>query len=438
MMALLLLLLLLLLLPAILLLPAVGAATGSAEIFVSPSGSDSSGDGTRAQPFASLAKAQAAARATPPHPGAGVTVRIGAGEYFQPSPLVLTAADSGVSWVGEGAGATVVRGGHPVTGWERHVPPHLPNGSASNVWRALNPAPGTPFFQLVEGRAPATVARHPNKGAGWLYNWSSTTVAGRPGVRWDDATGLPAQFEMQYASAYVWHPYGYSELTGLANASFATREVALYPTPHTMLVKAHFEGALEFLDAPGEWALGEDGYVYLWPTQAGASPNSMNISAAFAPRVIDVRGASTENADVVRDITVANLSLVGSGWLRNFECEWADRMNSQPARDPTGEWAFTREGMVRIENATNITVVGCELLAAGTSAVWMEHFAQSCTISSNWIEHASFTGVHVNGYGADRKTRLLRRLYICKRSFYQDRLGTDIGTTPKSAILCRH
>jgi hypothetical protein len=240
---------------------------------------------------------------------------------------------------------------------------------------------------------------------------------------------------MQYASAYVWHPYGYSELTGLANASFATREVALYPTPHTMLVKAHFEGALEFLDAPGEWALGEDGYVYLWPTQAGASPNSMNISAAFAPRVIDVRGASTENADVVRDITVANLSLVGSGWLRNFECEWADRMNSQPARDPTGEWAFTREGMVRIENATNITVVGCELLAAGTSAVWMEHFAQSCTISSNWIEHASFTGVHVNGYGADRKTdrktRLLRHLYICKRSFYQDRLGTDMRKNSK-------
>ena len=66
-----------------------------------------------------------------------------------------------------------------------------------------------------------------------------------------------------------------------------------------------------------------------------------------------------------------------------------------------GEWAFTREGMIRIENATNVSIVGCELLAAGTSAVWMEHFAQSCSVVSNWIEHASFTGVHINGWDID-------------------------------------
>eukprot|EP01052_Picozoa_sp_SAG31_P006453 SAG31_NODE_297_length_18175_cov_68.266659_9_plen_338_part_00 len=281
-------------------------STIAEEIFVSPSGSDASGDGSRSQPFATLNKAQTAARgASPSHPV--TTVRIGAGQYYQPSPLVLTAADSGVSWVGDGVGATEVRGGHPVTGWTRHSLGHLPNGSLPNVWRAPNPMPGTPFFQLMEGRSPATVARHPNKGAGWLYNWSATTVAGRPGIRWDVATGLPDQFEMKYASAYVWHPYGYSELTGLANCSFLDREVALYPTPHTMLVKAHFEGSLQFLDAPGEWALGEDDYVYLWPSVPTVSPNSVNISAAYSPRVIDVAGGSTKDADVVRDITVANL-----------------------------------------------------------------------------------------------------------------------------------
>jgi len=66
-----------------------------------------------------------------------------------------------------------------------------------------------------------------------------------------------------------------------------------------------------------------------------------------------------------------------------------------------GEWAFTREGMLRIENATNVSIVGCELLAAGTSAIWMEHFAQSCSVLSNWIEDASFTGVHINGWDID-------------------------------------
>lgn len=282
---------------------ALPPAMAAAEIFVSLSGSDASGDGSRTKPFATLNKAQAAARASS-HP---VTVRVGAGHYYQPSPLVLTAADSGVSWVGEGAGATEVRGGHPVTGWTPHYLDHLSNGSAPNIWRAPNPVPGTPFYQLVEGRAPATVARHPNKGAGWLYNWSATSVAGRSGIRWDDATGLPGHFEIKYASAYVWHPYGYSEMTGLANASFLDKEVALYPTPHTMLVKAHLEGSLQFLDAPGEWALGEDDYVYLWPSVPTVSPNNINISAAYSPRVIDISGVSTQDADVVRDITVANL-----------------------------------------------------------------------------------------------------------------------------------
>lgn len=273
------------------------------ELFVSPSGSDASGDGSRAQPFATLNKAQLAARGLS-HP---VTVRVGAGQYYQPSPLVLTAADSGVSWVGDGAGATEVRGGHPVTGWKKHSVGHLANESSPNIWRAPNPVPGTPFFQLIEGRAPATVARHPNKGAGWLFNWTQANVAGKPGIRWDAATGLPDEFEMKYATAYVWHPYGYSELTGLTNASFVNREVALHPTPHTMLVKAHFEGSLQFLDSPGEWALGEDDYVYLWPSIPTVSPNNMNISAAYSPRVFDVTGASTQDADVVHDITVANL-----------------------------------------------------------------------------------------------------------------------------------
>ena len=77
-------------------------------------------------------------------------------------------------------------------------------------------------------------------------------MEGRPGIRWDEATGLPPKWEMKHAKAYVWHPYGYSEMTGLVNASFEAREVGLFPVPHMMLVKSHFEGALEFMDQPGE------------------------------------------------------------------------------------------------------------------------------------------------------------------------------------------
>lgn len=51
--------------------------------------------------------------------------------------------------------------------------------------------------------------RFPNKGAGWLYNWTGTTIDGRPGLWWTNDTGLPATFDDTHAKAYVWHPYGY-------------------------------------------------------------------------------------------------------------------------------------------------------------------------------------------------------------------------------------
>ena len=146
-------------------------SAGMMDVYVSQSGSDSN-DGSSAHPLATLEKARQATEGKAP-----ATVHIETGTYYLPEPLVLTAADGGVNWVGDGAGSTFVRGGKLVVGWEQHTLPHLPS---QPLWRARNPFPGEPIYQLIEGRAPATLARHPDRGAGWLYNWTSTTVAGRP------------------------------------------------------------------------------------------------------------------------------------------------------------------------------------------------------------------------------------------------------------------
>jgi hypothetical protein len=39
----------------------------------------------------------------------------------------------------------------------------------------------------------------------------------------------------------------------------------------------------------GEWALGEDDYVYFLPSTPGQSPNDLNMSAALAPRIFDIQ-----------------------------------------------------------------------------------------------------------------------------------------------------
>ena len=164
------------------------------------------------------------------------------------------------------------------------------------------------------------------------------------------------------------------------------------------LVKMQLEGSRDFIDEPGEWALGEDNMVYLFPTRASPDPNAAVITAVREPRVFDIRGVSTAAQDVVRDVTIANMSIVGSGWLRNFASCWESRINSQPGVDPSGIWANTREAMVRVENATDVVIRGCALRGAGTSAVWMEHYAQRVTVEDNWIEDVGFVAVMANGW----------------------------------------
>ena len=164
------------------------------------------------------------------------------------------------------------------------------------------------------------------------------------------------------------------------------------------LVKMQLEGSRHFIDEPGEWACGEDNMIYLFPTRASPDPNAALITAVREPRVFDIRGVSTAAADIVRDVTIANMSIIGSGWLRNFASCWESKMNSQPGTDPSGIWANTREAMVRVENATDIVVQGCALRGAGTSAIWMEHFAQRVTVENNWIEDVGFVAVMANGW----------------------------------------
>ena len=66
----------------------------ASEVWVSAQhGSDTSGSGTRAAPFLTLPRAQAAARSLPKP----VRVRIQAGSYHLQAPLRLTAADGSSS-----------------------------------------------------------------------------------------------------------------------------------------------------------------------------------------------------------------------------------------------------------------------------------------------------------------------------------------------------
>jgi hypothetical protein len=179
-------------------------AASTANVFVAVNGSDANAGTDASAPLKSLERAQAVARALSANSTVAVNVHLSAGDFYLDSggkPLVLNAADSGVSWVGSGATSTAIRGGMRVTGWS--PVPEMPG-----VFKAPSPYRNTSaFFQLMVGDRPATTARFPNRGGGWLFNWT----AGRDeaSFRWSAETGLPAKFETAFAKVWVWHPYGY-------------------------------------------------------------------------------------------------------------------------------------------------------------------------------------------------------------------------------------
>jgi hypothetical protein len=91
--------------------------------------------------------------------------------------------------------------------------------------------------------------------------------------------------------------------------------------------------------------------------------------------VLDVRGESFEKR--AEGLVFQQLQLKGS----DFDAEYfyaGDLTNTCPVAE--------RIGMVRVENAADITVQDCRLTDAGYSAVWIEGWAQNVTIARNFIQ----------------------------------------------------
>ncbi|MCX7009063.1 MAG: hypothetical protein NTY53_17745, partial [Kiritimatiellaeota bacterium] len=93
----------------------------AAEIFVAPEGNDNN-PGTQAKPLVSLTAARDTARKLPRHNKEVITIALRGGTYYLPAPLVLTAADSGITWRAAQGETPVISGGFELTGlkWEAY------------------------------------------------------------------------------------------------------------------------------------------------------------------------------------------------------------------------------------------------------------------------------------------------------------------------------
>ncbi len=368
-----------------------------ADFVVAPTGSDQS-PGTLAEPFATLARAQAAVRElsrTQPQRESLVLVR--GGTDLLSRPIAYTPADSGrdggaVTYAAYPSEQPVFSGARVVTGLR---------AAEGGWWQAVLPdvRDGRWFFEqlYVNGRR-AVRARTPNRG--YLY------VDGRVTTGVDPATGKTGPLGDR---AFLASPEDMSRLAALPAEARGDVVVVAY---HTWETSRHRVAALdaatgtvfltgsyrptffgyapveryllenfrEALDAPGEWLLDRDGTL-LYRPRPGEEPDRATVTAPAIDTLVEFQGTSAEQP-------VASIILRGL----TFECA-GYRMPAEGEFSPQA--ACNIAATVIADYARNVTLEDCTIRQTGTYGVWFRDGCRECTLQRCLLHDLGAGGVRI-------------------------------------------
>lgn len=250
------------------------AALQAAEFYVAPDGRDAQ-EGTLRKPFATLARAREAVRASNRRERATVYVR--AGVYRLDQTFTLGPAEAGtpeapVVWCAYQDERPVLTGGAEVKGFEPF---------RDRILKADRPACGVTnrFRQLYFGGRRMELARYPNLDpkhpfeSGWAFADAEPVRTDTPKrvLRVKDADvrawAHPEDAEVSLFPCHEW----WNNLSGIAGFDRDRRLVTLKRDCSYEITpgdRYFVRGPLEELDAPGEWSLDpRKGALYFWPPE---------------------------------------------------------------------------------------------------------------------------------------------------------------------------
>jgi hypothetical protein len=295
-------------------LAALGAdAPATTTFYVAPNGSDSAAGNLEA-PFATLERAQAAARDTI---AAGLTqpiaVELRQGAYSLTEALEFGPEDGGteafsVTYRAFEGEQVAVSGGRAITGWKK---------AKSNQWTVEIPeaAQGAwAFRQLFRDGERLPRGRFPNapellRVSGVSEDLTGIVLSTAPGV--DNLAGSNAELVMyqnwsisrvlvdssSQQTLKMKNPMGWMGHGDMTSAS--TNK----PT--------YIENALAFVDAPGEWYLDYATGLLTYQAEEGEDPNARSFIAPVANQLIKVQGSPEQP---VRNLHFEGLTFEHTHW----------------------------------------------------------------------------------------------------------------------------
>lgn len=376
----------------------------AAEFFVGPGGNDGHA-GTRQRPFATIQRAQQAVRSERAgHPDEGATVTFETGTYELLAPVEFTPADSGASaarpvvYRAEPGAEVVLSGGRAITGtWQA-------DAQRPGVWkvRVADPKPGDAadwrFEQLwvnsqraIRARSPGywefepviTVTEEPIAGAGSRMRHTFTVKpAALAGLRGLDPAAL---HEVQ---AVVFHKWD----TTRERLESVSPEAGQFTTTGSKMQSwnamerdslLYLENWLGALNAPGEWFLAADGWLYYRP-RSGEEMARAKVVAPRLERLLTFQGQANDTNQWVAHLRFEGLK------FRYTEL----RMPS--GGFPPGQAAMNVDrAVVQLDAATDIRFKGCAVEHVGGNGFWFRHACRDCTVEQTRLFDLGIAGVRI-------------------------------------------
>ncbi|MCY3017907.1 MAG: PDZ domain-containing protein [Planctomycetota bacterium] len=370
-------------------------AAHAEEYFVSPKGADTN-PGTLERPFATLQRAQQAARqksgdTIPIRSSAGVTEtdRIGnrvprfpvtvflrEGTHYLPETLVLTAEDSGtkvapVVYQAYQKEQAVISGGMKLENlkWEPYQ-----NG----IMLALVPA-GTAFDQLFVNGERQHMARYPNFNPTVRHfnGYAADAISPQRAARWKDPAGgfIHAMHSAEWGGMhYVITGKGPDNKIAYQGGWQNNRPSGMHGQFRMV------ENIFEELDAPGEWFLdGKTATLYFYPPE-GVNLATAAIEVVRLRHLFEFRGA--EQAPV-RFVTLKGLT------FRHAARTFMD--NKEPL--VRSDWTTYRGGALFYTGTEDCVLEDCFIDQVGGNAVFVNNYNRRLTVRGCHIAKAGGNGV---------------------------------------------
>ena len=354
-------------------------------VYVSPFGNDRN-QGTKEQPVVSLTAARDIIREWRKHTVLKDTVfvEVMQGEYFMDKPLLLSPLDAGtehspVVFRGQAGTLPVFYGGMETGRFETVNP---------NLWRVYIPEVakyGLYFEQLYINGERRFRAQTPNRGdfnmvkrveetildqtVEWLPAFASQKVVLR-----EDALKIMTELdpkELNDVLLVMYHSWDNTRkrvgYMNIKDTAFHVLGRAMQPwnkiNNHSRYVVENYRKAL---DAPGEWYLQRDGYLYYIP-MPGETPEKTRCIFPVSERLITIEGNENKPVEHIR---FENLSFQVAAYHTP-----ANGNDAMQAAAPV-------EATVMINFSQNINFLNCEIAHTGLHGIW---YRKAC--SNSKVEH---------------------------------------------------